>query len=71
MDEATEYGNGLANDINQRDKKLIAEAGKAKIQELTKDDLAKWQKAMEPVWKKFEPQIGKGLIQAAQKANNQ
>jgi C4-dicarboxylate-binding protein DctP len=71
MDEATEYGNGLANQINQRDKKLIAEAGKAKIQELTKDDLAQWQKAMEPVWKKFEPQIGKDLIQAAQKANNQ
>ncbi len=71
MDEATEYGNGLANQINERDKKLIAEAGKAKIQELTKDDLAQWQKAMEPVWKKFEPQIGKDLIQAALKANQQ
>ncbi|HSN19899.1 MAG TPA: TRAP transporter substrate-binding protein [Usitatibacter sp.] len=71
MDEATAYGNGLANQINERDKKLIAEAGKAKIQELTKDDLAKWQKAMEPVWKKFEPQIGKDLIQAALRANKQ
>lgn len=69
MDEATEYGNKLSFDINERDKKLIAEAGKAKIQTLTKDDLAKWQKAMEPVWKKFEPEIGKDLIQAALKSN--
>ncbi len=69
MDEATEYGNGLANQINERDKKLIAAAGKAKIQELSKQDLAQWQKAMEPVWKKFEPEIGKDLIQAALKAN--
>lgn len=69
MNEATAYGNKVANDINERDKELIAKAGKAKIQELTKDDLAKWQKAMEPVWKKFEPEIGKDLVQAALKSN--
>jgi C4-dicarboxylate-binding protein DctP len=69
MDEATAYGNKLADDINQRDKKLIADAGKAKIQALSKDDLAAWQKAMAPVWKKFEDGIGKDLIDAAQKSN--
>lgn len=69
MDEASEYGNKLSFDINERDKKLIQEAGKAKIQALSKDDLAKWKKAMAPVWKKFEPEIGKDLIQAAQNAN--
>ena len=69
MDEATAYGNKLADDINQRDKKLIADAGKAKIQQLSKDDLAAWQKAMAPVWKKFEGGIGKDLIEAAQKSN--
>jgi hypothetical protein len=69
MDEATVYGNKLADDINQRDKKLIADAGKAKSQELSKDDLAAWQKAMAPVWKKFEGEIGKDLIDAAQKSN--
>ncbi len=35
MAEATAYGNKLANDINERDKKRIADAGKAKIQKLT------------------------------------
>ena len=71
MDEATEYGNGVANQFNERDRKRIEEAGKAKIQPLTKDDLAVWQKKMQPVWKKFEPEIGKDLIQAALKANQQ
>jgi C4-dicarboxylate-binding protein DctP len=69
MDEATTYGNKLSFDINERDKKLIQEAGKAKIQTLSKEDLAQWKKAMAPVWKKFEPEIGKDLIKAAQKAN--
>jgi C4-dicarboxylate-binding protein DctP len=69
MDEATQYGNGVANEFNERDKKRIQEAGKAKIQPLSKADLAAWQKAMEPVWKRFEPEIGKDLIQAALKSN--
>jgi C4-dicarboxylate-binding protein DctP len=69
MDEATAYGNKLASDLNAQDKQRIADAGKAKIQTLSKDDLAAWRKAMAPVWKKFEGQIGKDLIGAAQKSN--
>ena len=34
MDEATKYANKLAYDINEADKKKIADAGKAKIQKL-------------------------------------
>ncbi len=70
MAEATKYSNKLADDINTADRKKIADAGKAKIQVLTKADLALWQKAMEPVWKKFEGDIGKDLIEAAKKSNN-
>ena len=69
MDEATAYANKMANDFNERDRKLIADAGKARIQTLTKDDVAAWRKAMEPVWKKFEGDIGKDLIEAALKSN--
>jgi C4-dicarboxylate-binding protein DctP len=65
MAEATAYGNKLAYDINASDRKKIEEAGKAKIQVLSKEDLAAWQKAMEPVWKKFEPGIGADLVKAA------
>jgi C4-dicarboxylate-binding protein DctP len=70
MAEATTYGNGLAGELNATARKKIEEAGKAKIQTLTKEDLAAWQKAMAPVWQKFEPGIGKDLIEAAQKAGN-
>jgi C4-dicarboxylate-binding protein DctP len=69
MAEATKHSNKLADDINEADRKKIADAGKAKIQKLTKDDLALWKKAMEPVWKKFEGDIGRDLIDAALKSN--
>ncbi len=69
MAEATTYGNKLANDINDADKKKITEAGKAKIQKLSKEDVAAWRKSMEPVWKKFEGDIGRDLIDAALKSN--
>ena len=69
MDEATAHSNQLAEELNQRDRKRIEEAGKAKIQPLSKDDVAAWRKAMEPVWKKFEADIGNDLIQAALKSN--
>ncbi|MGZ5196065.1 MAG: TRAP transporter substrate-binding protein [Ramlibacter sp.] len=69
MTEATAYGNKLAGEFNEADRKKIADAGKAKIQKLTKDDVAAWRKAMEPVWKKFEGDIGRDLIDAALKSN--
>jgi C4-dicarboxylate-binding protein DctP len=31
--------------------------------------VAAWRKAMEPVWKKFEGDIGRDLIDAALKSN--
>jgi C4-dicarboxylate-binding protein DctP len=69
MDEATAYGNGVAAELNARGRERIAQAGRAKIQELDSQDLAEWQKAMAPVWKRFEPDIGKELIDAALKAS--
>lgn len=69
MQVATEHSNKLAAELNERDRQRIVEAGKAKIYELTKEDLAAWRAAMEPVWKKFESDIGTDLIQAALKSN--
>lgn len=70
MAEATEYGNKLANDINTRDRQSIVDAGKAKIQQLSSEDLSIWRETMEPVWKRYESEIGKDVIDAALKANN-
>jgi C4-dicarboxylate-binding protein DctP len=65
MVEATAYANKLAYDLNEADRKKIADAGKARIQPLSKEDLAAWRKAMAPVWNKFEGEIGRDLIDAA------
>jgi C4-dicarboxylate-binding protein DctP len=70
MAEATVYANNLASELNERDRKRIIEANKAKVQTLNKEDVAAWRKAMEPVWKKFEGDIGPELIQSALKSNN-
>ena len=69
MAEATEYANAEAAKLNKRDKQLIVDAGKAKVVQLSKEDVAAWRKAMDTVWKKFEADIGAELIQAAQAAN--
>jgi len=69
MKEATDFANKMAEELNQADRKKIADANKAKIQKLSKDDIAAWRKAMEPVWKKFEGDIGRDLIDAALKSN--
>ena len=40
------------------DSKKIADARQGQDQKLSKEDVAAWRKAMEPVWKKFEGDIG-------------
>ena len=69
MDEVTDQVNKMANDLNEGDKKKIVDSGKSQIIKLTKDQQAAWQQAMHPVWKQFEDDIGKDIIDAALKAN--
>ncbi|MEK9968841.1 MAG: TRAP transporter substrate-binding protein [Ferrovibrio sp.] len=69
MADATVYANKLAQDINEQDKKRIVDSGKTEIIKLTKDQAAAWRKAMKPVYDKFEPDIGKDLLDAALASN--
>jgi C4-dicarboxylate-binding protein DctP len=66
---ATKTNNEIADQFNARDKKRIVDSGVTTIHQLTPDQRGKWKKAMEPVWKRFEGEIGKDLIAAAEKAN--
>jgi C4-dicarboxylate-binding protein DctP len=66
---ATVHANKLSSDYSAADRKRIIDAGRAKVQPLSKDDLVAWRKAMEPVIKKFEGSIGRDLIDAARMAN--
>ena len=69
MDESITYGNKAAfqEAVSFRDK-VIADK-KAEVVPMTKEQKAAWRAAMKPVWAKFEGEIGKNLIDAAQRAN--
>ncbi len=69
MAEATKFANDKAAELNEQDKQRIVDAKKAQVVQLSEEDVAAWRTTMEPVWKKFEGDIGADLIQAAQEAN--
>ncbi len=69
LKEVTAEVNKMAGDINESDKKKIADSGRTEIIQLSKEEKAAWRKAMEPVWKKFESDIGADLIKAANASN--
>ncbi len=69
LDEAVAFGNKVALDKAESDKKLIADSGRTEIIELTPEERKKWVEAMKPVWKKFEDDIGKENIDAATASN--
>lgn len=69
INEACDYGNAIANELNQTDKKKIADSGRSEIIQLTPEQREKWVEVMKPVWKKFENEIGKDNIEAAVAAN--
>lgn len=69
MNQATDYANEKAAEINARDRQSIIDANKAKVVQLTPEDIAEWRKAVAPVIGKFEGEIGKDVIAAAQACN--
>ena len=69
LDEAVAFGNKVALDKSEGDKKLIAESGRTEIIELTPEERKKWVEAMKPVWEKFQDDIGKENIDAATASN--
>jgi len=69
MNEATVFNNQIAKQKNDEARAAIEAAGKAKIVKLTDAQLAEWKKAMQPVYKQFEADIGVDLIKAAQAAS--
>jgi C4-dicarboxylate-binding protein DctP len=67
--EACDYGNTVAADLNIRDKQKIIESRYSQIIELTPQQRDRWAEAMKPVWTQFQPVIGKEIIEAAAAAN--
>ncbi len=69
LDEAIAFGNELSARMAIADKEKIIASKRSQIITLTPEERAQWVKAMKPVWKKFENQIGKEYINAAIAAN--
>ncbi len=70
MTESIKYGNKVAFDEDASFRAKVIADNKAKVLPMTKEQLAAWRNAEKPVWKKFEGEIGKDLIDAAIKSNN-
>lgn len=69
MNESIKFGNKVAFDEDAAFREKVLKDNKAKVLPMSPEHLAAWRTAMQPVWKKFEGDIGKDLIDAAQKAN--
>ena len=69
MDESIKFGNKVAFDEDASFRAKVIADDKAKVLPMTAEQKSAWRAAMQPVWKKFEKDIGADLIAAAQKAN--
>ena len=69
LDEAIAYGNQIAAQKDTEDRQKIVESKRSEILQLTPEERAQWVEAMKPVWKQFEHEIGKDMIEAAYASN--
>ncbi|MEJ2620706.1 MAG: TRAP transporter substrate-binding protein [Candidatus Thiodiazotropha sp.] len=70
LDEAIEFGNQVAAKKGVNDRQKIIDSGRSEVIALTPEERAQWVEVMKPVWKEFEHEIGKELIDAAYNSNN-
>jgi C4-dicarboxylate-binding protein DctP len=70
LDEAILFGNQVAAQKAIDDRQKILDSGRSELITLSTEARAQWVEVMKPVWKQFEGDIGKELIDAAYNANN-
>jgi C4-dicarboxylate-binding protein DctP len=62
MQEATDFSNQIAQKENDDALEEIRKSGKSQILQLTAEQKAAWQKALEPVYKEMESRVGKQVL---------
>jgi C4-dicarboxylate-binding protein DctP len=70
LDEAIAMGNRVALEKSVKDKQTIIDSRRSEVIALSSEQRNKWVEVMKPVWKKFEGDVGKDLIDAAYGSNN-
>ena len=69
LDDALEFGNKVAADKATEDRQKIIDSKRSELITLSDEERAQWVEVMKPVWKQFEEEIGKDLIDAAYSSN--
>ena len=69
LDEAIAFGNQVAADKATGDRQKVVDSKRSEIIQLSDEERAQWVEVMKPVWKQFEEEIGKELIDAAYASN--
>jgi len=67
--ESIAHGNKVAGEKAVSDRKRIIDSGRSKVLALSDAERQQWVDTMKPVWKKFEKQVGKDVIDAAVASN--
>ena len=65
LGEVTDWGNARAGEVNRSARQSVLESGRSEVVVLTREELAAWRRAMEPVWDEFRDEIGANLIDTA------
>ena len=66
--EVSAERNGLSTEINKQNRQKVIDAG-SEVRQLTDAQKQAWRDAMQPVWNKFEDDIGADVIDAALASN--
>jgi C4-dicarboxylate-binding protein DctP len=69
LKEVTETRNGESFKVNEENKQKIIDAGST-VRQLTAEQREAWVKALKPVWKMFEKDVGADVIEAAVAGNS-
>ncbi|TGN39182.1 DctP family TRAP transporter solute-binding subunit [Marinobacter confluentis] len=64
------YGNAVAVAKSRNDKAAIKRMKSVALLEPTPEQLARWQTVMRPIWAKYEPEIGKTIVDEAIKISS-
>ncbi len=67
--EVTETRNSASYEVNQEAKASVIAAG-TEVRQLTPEQRAQWVEAMQPVWDRFDGDVGAELIEAARASNS-
>lgn len=68
LKEVSAQANEASGAINTANRQKVIDSGR-QVRTLSAEQRAAWVEALKPVWKQFEKDVGRDLIDAAQKAN--